>query len=73
MLHIYQDALCFFANQLLKKLEFFDEGIFMYGEDTDLNRRIFQKYRTMYYPSATITHAFEKGSHKKISFVLDTC
>ena len=56
----------FLRKSVIEEVGVFDEGIFMYGEDTDLNRRIFQKYRTMYYPSATITHAFEKGSHKKI-------
>jgi GT2 family glycosyltransferase len=42
----------------------FDEGIFMYGEDTDLNRRIFKNYRTVYFPIVTVIHDFEKGSHK---------
>ena len=56
----------FLRKSVIEEVGVFDEGIFMYGEDTDLNRRIFQKYRIMYYPSATITHAFEKGSHKKI-------
>ncbi len=54
----------FLRKSVIEEVGVFDEGIFMYGEDTDLNRRIHQKYRTMYYPKATITHAFEKGSHK---------
>lgn len=54
----------FLRKSVIEEIGVFDEGIFMYGEDTDLNRRICQRYRTMYYPEATITHAFEKGSHK---------
>lgn len=54
----------FLRKSVIEEIGVFDEGIFMYGEDTDLNRRIYQKYRTMYYPSVTIIHNFEKGSHK---------
>lgn len=56
----------FLRKSVIEEIGIFDEGIFMYGEDTDLNRRIYQKYRTMYYPNVTITHAFEKGSHKNL-------
>ncbi|MEL5895819.1 glycosyltransferase family 2 protein [Bacteroides sp. GD17] len=54
----------FLRKSVVEEVGVFDEGIFMYGEDTDLNRRIHRKYRTMYYPEVTVTHAFEKGSHK---------
>lgn len=54
----------FLRKSVIEEVGVFDEGIFMYGEDTDLNRRIYQKYRTMYYPKVTIIHAFEKGSYK---------
>ena len=49
----------------IKKVGFFDEGIFMYGEEADLCRRlVIQNYRTVYFPNVTITHEFAKGSHK---------
>lgn len=54
----------FLRRTVIEQIGVFDEGIFMYGEDTDLNRRIYKRYRTMYYPEVTITHNFEKGSHK---------
>lgn len=54
----------FLRSSVIEEIGVFDEGIFMYGEDTDLNRRIFKKYRTMYYPEVTVIHNFEKGSHK---------
>lgn len=56
----------FLRTEIIKEIGVFDEGIFMYGEDTDLNRRIFQKYRTVYFPEQTIIHDFEKGSHKNL-------
>lgn len=56
----------FLRKSVVEEIGFFDERIFMYGEDTDLNRRIYRKYRTMYYPEVTITHVFEKGSHKSL-------
>jgi GT2 family glycosyltransferase len=47
----------------IKKVGTFDEGIFMYGEDTDLSRRIHKYYRTIFYPDVNIYHKFHKGSH----------
>lgn len=58
---------CFMFLRLdaIKKIGFFDEKIFMYGEETDLCRRlIIGGYKTIFYPDAVITHIFEKGSHK---------
>lgn len=58
---------CFMFLRLdaIKKIGFFDENIFMYGEETDLCRRlIIGGYQTIFYPDASITHVFEKGSHK---------
>lgn len=58
---------CFMFLRLdaIKKTGFFDEGIFMYGEETDLCRRLIDKnYKTIFYPKVVITHEFEKGSHK---------
>ncbi len=49
----------------LKKIGFFDENIFMYGEETDLCRRLIDGgYRVVFYPYVSIYHYFEKGSHK---------
>ena len=55
----------FLSIDILKKTGFFDENIFMYGEETDLCRRIISKnYKTIFFPDVSITHEFEKGSHK---------
>ena len=58
---------CFMFLRLdaIKETGFFDEGIFMYGEETDLCRRLnIGGYKTIFFPEATIIHEFEKGSHK---------
>lgn len=58
---------CFMFLRLsaIKKVGFFDEGIFMYGEETDLCRRLIDGgYLTVFYPKVNIYHHFEKGSHK---------
>lgn len=58
---------CFmFLNiEAIKEVGFFDENIFMYGEEADLCRRIIAKnYKTIFFPDVSIVHEFEKGSHK---------
>lgn len=55
----------FLRVSALERVGLFDDGIFMYGEETDLCRRfIADGHRTMFYPKVTIYHHFEKGSHK---------
>jgi GT2 family glycosyltransferase len=58
---------CFMFLRLdaIKEIGLFDEGIFMYGEDTDLCRRLIVKnYTNIFYPEKFIIHSFAKGSHK---------
>jgi len=58
---------CFMFLRLsaIKEIGMFDDGIFMYGEETDLCRRLIDGgYKTVFYPKVTIYHHFEKGSHK---------
>ncbi len=54
----------FLRIEALKKVGFFDEKIFMYVEDIDLNRRIHKEYETIYYPEVSIIHEHQKGSYK---------
>lgn len=56
----------FLRKVAIETVGVFDEGIFMYGEDTDLNRRIGENYKTVFFPEVSITHNFEKGSHKEL-------
>lgn len=55
----------FLRSSSLKEIGLFDERIFMYGEETDLCRRLINNgYKTVFFPEVSIVHHFEKGSHK---------
>lgn len=56
----------FLRKSTIEEIGLFDTHIFMYGEDTDLNRRIHAKYKTVYYPAVAIVHRHEQGSHKNL-------
>jgi len=49
----------------LKEVGLFDENLFLYMEDLDLNRRLYTKYRTMFYPYVNIVHIHAKDSRKR--------
>lgn len=53
----------FLRCEILKDIGLFDENIFMYLEDTDLNRRIYSKYKTIFYPKVEIVHEYAKESY----------
>jgi GT2 family glycosyltransferase len=57
----------FLRTSALLKVGLFDENIFMYGEETDLCRRLNSAgYRTVYNPEVSIIHEFQKGSHNSL-------
>ncbi|OCL91228.1 glycosyltransferase [Aliarcobacter thereius] len=51
--------------ECLKDIGLFDEKIFMYMEDIDLNRRLHAKYKTIFYPYVNITHIHAQESYKR--------
>jgi GT2 family glycosyltransferase len=53
----------FLRTSTLMDIGLFDEDIFMYLEDIDLNRRIHKKYKTIFYPKVEIIHDYAKGSY----------
>jgi GT2 family glycosyltransferase len=53
----------FLRCEVLKDVGLFDENIFMYLEDVDLNRRIHRKYKTIFYPEVSIVHEYGKESY----------
>jgi len=57
---------CFmlFRVSALREVGLFDERYFMYAEDVDLTRRVHAKYRTVYFPGATIVHSHARASYK---------
>ncbi len=56
----------FFRVSALKEVGLFDERFFMYPEDIDITRRMHERYKTIFYPYASITHAH--GAASKSSF-----
>lgn len=55
----------FLRVECLKEIGLFDEKIFMYMEDTDLNRRLHAKFKTVFYPEAKVVHVHAKESYKR--------
>ena len=53
-----------FRVSALKTVGLFDENIFMYCEDIDITRRMHNKFITLYFPGATITHDHARESYK---------
>lgn len=54
----------FLRISVLEEVGLFDEKYFMYLEDTDLNRRIHSRYKTVFYPEAEIFHEYAKESYR---------
>lgn len=61
---ILSGCFMFIRTEVFKNIGLFDERYFMYMEDFDLNRRIHEKYKTIFYPSIEIIHAHAKESFK---------
>lgn len=57
---------CFTLLRLdvIKEIGMYDESFFMYFEDFDLSRRMHQKYRTVYFPEASVIHGYAGGANK---------
>jgi GT2 family glycosyltransferase len=51
----------FLRVECLKEIGLFDEKIFMYMEDTDLNRRLHAKFKTVFYPEAKLCMCMPKN------------
>lgn len=60
----------FMRVEALKDVGLFDETIFMYMEDIDINRRLHRKYKTLFYPDVHLYHEYERGAHKNLKLFL---
>lgn len=57
---------CFmlFRISALKQVGLFDERFFMYTEDFDITRRMHKRFKTLFFPDATVVHEHAKESYK---------
>ncbi|MBE3605342.1 glycosyltransferase family 2 protein [Campylobacter sp. RM13119] len=60
----------FLRVECLKEVGLFDENIFMYMEDIDLNRRLHKKYKTIFYPNVSIVHVHAQESYKRKALLM---
>jgi len=62
---------CFmlFRVEALRIVGLFDERFFMYPEDIDITRRVNARFRTVFFPGASIVHEHAKASHKSKRFL----
>ena len=56
----------FFRGDVLKKINGFDDNIFMYLEDADITRRANAVAQCVFYPYNSVEHLWCKGSHKSL-------
>lgn len=60
----------FLRTETLKEVGYFDESFFMYLEDADLSRRIGMVSKTVLYPHVSITHEYQRGSHRSFKLLM---
>lgn len=57
-------------HSCLKDVGNFDERFFMYPEDIDLTRRIAEKYKTIFFPDASVYHSYGGASRKSFKMLV---
>ncbi|WP_415285134.1 glycosyltransferase family 2 protein [Candidatus Pelagibacter sp. Uisw_130] len=58
---------CYFIKaEVIKKVGSYDKNFFLYVEDLDWYRRIFEKFDTIYFKSIKVTHVHNQTSHKSL-------
>lgn len=56
----------FFRSSVINEIGGFDEKIFMYGEDLDLSRRIFEHSKAVFLPHVSVYHKYHRESYKSL-------
>jgi GT2 family glycosyltransferase len=59
----------FFRTDIFKRLNGFDEHIFLYLEDADITRRVNQISKTIFYPYNYVVHDWQREQHKKLKLM----
>ncbi|HON44429.1 MAG TPA: glycosyltransferase family 2 protein [Planctomycetota bacterium] len=53
----------FFQTAALKQIGQFDERFFLYMEDVDISRRMYAKYKNIYFPKVSVFHDCQRSSY----------
>ena len=59
----------FFRGAVIDAIGGFDEKIFMYGEDLDLSRRVFEYSKVLFLPDVSVYHEHQRGSYKNLKLL----
>jgi GT2 family glycosyltransferase len=62
----FQGSFLMLRTELCNRLGGFDERFFMYGEDIDLCRRIYEVAEAVYVPQAQVTHEYRRYSKRSL-------
>jgi GT2 family glycosyltransferase len=60
----------FVRSKVFREIGLFDEQFFMYPEDIDISRRIFNCFDTIYFPRVSIIHNHEQASKQSLGMLL---
>ena len=61
---ILSGVFMFLRREVFDSVGMFDERFFLYLEDVDFSRRVFNKYKTVYFPDVHIHHEFKRDSYR---------
>lgn len=59
----------FFRSEVFKRVQGFDEHIFLYLEDADITRRVNQISKVIFYPYNFVIHEWQRGAHKSLKLM----
>ena len=62
----HQGSFMFMRVDALREVGIFDPRYFLYGEDVDLSRRIYARYKALYWPEVTAIHTHREESYYKL-------
>lgn len=62
----HQGSFMLLRLDALREVGLFDERFFMYPEDIDLTRRMHRRYKTLYWPGATVVHDHRAASYRSL-------
>ncbi len=66
----HQGSFMLFRTKCFEEIGLFDERFFMYPEDIDITRRMHKKYKTIFFPTVSVTHNHRAASYKNFRMMM---